>query len=299
MLTRYSIIQYVPDPLAGERINIGILAIGGERMVSRFVPNWDRIDCFAAGRSTEFLRDFARQFLVADPDQLGLSAKFAAAEGITAKDLESIAARWRHSIQFTAPASSTRSPEEVLERIGPKVLRTAAQRPLPAKVSRGRREAQRLAFGVVQMAAALRPSAEVDVVVHRAAPLAGKVENHRFDAVAMNGSPILGMQGISFERGNATELRSHIDALAYTMIDVRNAHPDLALGVLALRPPEGLAPHAYRQFERAEIVFEAIGADIVTEEDARDWTVGQIETYLEGSEPSPPEILQLTIPGAA
>ena len=46
MSTTYTVVQYVPDPIADERLNIGVIAISGDRARARFLTNWARAERF-------------------------------------------------------------------------------------------------------------------------------------------------------------------------------------------------------------------------------------------------------------
>ena len=56
----YSIVQYVPDPVIDERINVGVIVFGEGRVMSRFVDNWRRVRNFGS-EGIAFLRKFADQ----------------------------------------------------------------------------------------------------------------------------------------------------------------------------------------------------------------------------------------------
>ena len=60
MPTTYTVVQYVPDPIADERLNVGVIAVSGEHARSRFLTNWLRAERFG-NASVRVLKDFARQ----------------------------------------------------------------------------------------------------------------------------------------------------------------------------------------------------------------------------------------------
>lgn len=61
MVSYYSIIQYIPDPIADERINIGVLAFDDHSVQVKFLSRWDRVSSFAPVADVSFLREFAQQ----------------------------------------------------------------------------------------------------------------------------------------------------------------------------------------------------------------------------------------------
>lgn len=60
MVSYYTVVQYYPDPIADERINIGVMAFGDGRVRSRFIQDWRRVEQFG-GEDISFLHDFARR----------------------------------------------------------------------------------------------------------------------------------------------------------------------------------------------------------------------------------------------
>ena len=59
MVSRYSIIQYVPNPIADERINIGVVAFNEDAVRTHFLSNWERVRYFGM-EDTEFLKKLLR-----------------------------------------------------------------------------------------------------------------------------------------------------------------------------------------------------------------------------------------------
>ena len=63
MTSHYSIVQYVPDPIADERINVGVIATGENGTVRvRFLGHWQRVHQFGRG-DVSFLQEFARYWM--------------------------------------------------------------------------------------------------------------------------------------------------------------------------------------------------------------------------------------------
>ena len=127
--SRYTVVQYLPRPLTGERINIGVIAWGGGKLAARFVENWRRVRAFGH-EDTEFLQDFVRQVNKSvDAASLlpGLSD-----QTVDEDCLSTIIGSWSHSIQFSEPrASINRIPEAVVNEIAsiylPDVVQPAAR----------------------------------------------------------------------------------------------------------------------------------------------------------------------------
>lgn len=60
MASKYSVIQYVPDPIADERINIGVLAFDHDQVCVKFLQSWERVRNFSR-TDISFLHDFAQR----------------------------------------------------------------------------------------------------------------------------------------------------------------------------------------------------------------------------------------------
>ncbi|MEM9544071.1 MAG: DUF3037 domain-containing protein [Cyanobacteria bacterium P01_E01_bin.42] len=61
MASRYSIIQYVPDPIAEERINIGVLVFDRQNVKVHFLSNWKRVRYFGRQEDIRTLKSFAER----------------------------------------------------------------------------------------------------------------------------------------------------------------------------------------------------------------------------------------------
>lgn len=116
MPSKFSIIRYVPNPIAAEQINIGVVAFDANRIKARFLHSWDRVRAFGAEDPT-FLRDFAETF----SKEIKVAQPLLYEAG-RPKLIERIAARWTHSIQFSEPRASLLSVDDLLKDIASRVL---------------------------------------------------------------------------------------------------------------------------------------------------------------------------------
>jgi hypothetical protein len=110
MSTHYAIIQYVPNPIADERINIGVVVLGEGTSRIQFLNNWDRVKTFG-GEDISFLLEFTERF----PD-------FNAEIPITLDWVQSAAVRWQNSIQIRYGGASLDGVDEVLVDVVEKYL---------------------------------------------------------------------------------------------------------------------------------------------------------------------------------
>ena len=104
MPAHYTVIQYVPDPVTDERINVGVIGYANGSVQTRFLVNWQRVKMLAGkeamdlSRIETLFRDFNEEIL-----------------------FEMIYS-WKNSIQFTSPRSSLRSLEETIDEAAKRFL---------------------------------------------------------------------------------------------------------------------------------------------------------------------------------
>jgi hypothetical protein len=98
------VIQYVPDPVANERINVGIAGYSEGQILTRFLVNWQRVRALAGKGAAEPAR---------------IEALFHNVDDIRLREMIET---WQNSIQFTPPSSSLRSLEETVDEAARRFL---------------------------------------------------------------------------------------------------------------------------------------------------------------------------------
>jgi len=261
MPSYYSVVQYVPDPISDERVNVGILVFGDGRIRSRFLANWRRVSLFG-GEDVTFIRELAERASVWTPEELelpGLEQGMRLDEGKVSRLL----GRWENSIQFTEPRTSTLSPEELLDEVGARMLKQ------PERMRRGFRD-RRVAASLARRT--LRQALEEAVgetwgrLYRQNEPVAGNLDEHVFDVALANGTPILAAQGLSFEGPHTRMLEKEVDSTAWAVTDVRERDPKMRLAVVVL-PPKSKS----KTYERARRIFDGLQASVVQEDEADSW----------------------------
>jgi hypothetical protein len=99
MITRYSVVQYVPNPLADERINIGVIAWDERDMSAKFLSNWKRVQSFGhedLGYVCEFVAKASTALDRNVPSDL-----FGGTPTLDVSKLEKMIGTWHHSIILT------------------------------------------------------------------------------------------------------------------------------------------------------------------------------------------------------
>ena len=57
MTSFYSVVQFVPDPIIDERLNIGVVVFGNGIVRTRFIDNWKQVTAILPAYA-DFIRDF-------------------------------------------------------------------------------------------------------------------------------------------------------------------------------------------------------------------------------------------------
>ncbi|MCZ6691554.1 MAG: DUF3037 domain-containing protein [Planctomycetota bacterium] len=266
MPSYYTIVQYVPDPIADERINVGVIVFRGELVKTRFVTSWRRARSFG-DQDIAFLREFVDQFQEEPSTQLRLPGMEETVR-INEKALREISNKWINSIQLTEPRASLQEPEALLSDMSERFLR---QEITASKPHRDRRTAVRMAAESIESALVKNLGEQARQYLKRRSPVRGTYEEHVFDVAVVNGGTMLAVQGISFEGPDSEELLEEVHSVAWKVDDVRREQKELPLAVFALPPSNGS-----KSFELAKRICEGLGADFVTEADAENWATGRV-----------------------
>jgi hypothetical protein len=272
MPAKYSVIQFVPDPIAGERINIGVLVFDEQGILVRFLKNWERVRRFA-NSDVEFLQDFAHTCTDAASPNLFLPTmeRF---PRLDEDQIRAMAHNWKNSIQLTEPRGSTKPIEALLAEVASRFLvepshtkREYRDKMAAALIARNKvRGALRTRFSRAQAQHLLLPHGQLE----------GKNKPHAFDAVVQNGQPHFAIDALSFELPRATNLSLQVYAKAWTLVDVRDNDPDIPIGIYTL-PPVEKRPHLTALYEETVSTYESIGVDVLTDETFNSWLKDKID----------------------
>ena len=261
MTSYYSVIQFVPDIIADEKINLGVIAWDENSASSRIVGDWRRITSFAHG-DTKFLREFEDQFQKFSGVQMSLPS-IGKDGAITISSLETIIREWQRCIQFTTARASIKSKESLLEDIYPIFVKTRPQKVRGTAKRRALTIASNIFNDELSKILTLDPSS----YIHNREILAGKLDNHTFDIVIRNGKLISAVNTMSFGIADSAKLSREIDATAWALDDVKKKHPKLPLCIFALDKKN--ANDAMLQ--RAQKVFTGLDAVFVGESKFKSW----------------------------
>src|SRR6266566_1478825 len=216
MESYYSVVEYLPDPLTDERVNIGVIVFGGGRARSRFLANWQRVKAFSQ-TDTSFLKDFARDVDKATAAQIPLPG-ISNVSALSLEDLQKISQKWVNAIQLTQLRASLKNPEELLELVASRYLKEPRR---GKREFRDRRAAVSLAIKHVASALRARRAGLEQKVLKKHYLISGKFDEHSFDLAAANGRAFFAARALSFETPDSDDLRKDIDSTAWALDDVR------------------------------------------------------------------------------
>ncbi|PSB54099.1 DUF3037 domain-containing protein [filamentous cyanobacterium Phorm 6] len=274
MASRYSIVQYVPNPITDERINIGVVAFDDNDVRVQFLNNWSRVQAFGR-EDIHFLRDFAKRM------------NFAASEGLlfpgdepdgTPKHerLKKIARGWINSIQFTEPHGSLDNVENLLEDIAQTYLVNV----VPTKTKRNRQDAARITTSIIRKTLiSYDDKPALKEMLKNDFPVKGSHKEHKFDAVVANGQPYFAAHGISFEVHIPESLQ---DSISWMISDVKESDPKLPIGIVALPPKQ-----EWQDYEKLNKVYQTtistyrdLGAEVLQENEVQPWASQTIDKLV-------------------
>jgi hypothetical protein len=274
----YSVVQYLPDPVIDERINVGVVTYGDGLLRSRFLRNWGRVSQFGA-EDVGFLEEFASRVQDACAEQMPLDLP--GSEPIDQKAIERMAEGWINSIQLTKPRASLLSPDALLADVADRFLREPAATP---RGFRDRRRAAEIAARVVSQEIERRAGPTVAYrLVRTPYVIPGKVYPHnKLDVAVKNGKFYLAAQGLSFEVRKLSDLDAQLKDALLTLSDLRAAYGDIGLGIVALPPKEGA--NNYREtvdrYQEAQRACAKIRAEFVPEGSAAGWAEAAVAPAL-------------------
>jgi Protein of unknown function (DUF3037) len=266
MVTKYSVVRYLPNPLSGEMINIGVIAWGEDKIAAQFAKDWRRAKAFGR-EDISFLRDFVEQIEASAQGHQQLLAF--ESKPVDTKQLEQFVKNWGNSIQFSELRTSLLSPEEVISEISSTYLPELPH--FHSQKGRTRHTAAMLALQRVSRVLIDERGPRAGDLIKKEHGIRGKIDEHLFDVVVANGRPFLAAQGLSFEKTFTRAVQKDVDATAWAIDDVRKAHRHLPMAILALSP-EGPCPPV----ERARKIFRALDADMISEQQIDRWAKQKI-----------------------
>ena len=98
-MSKYIVVRYVPDPIAEEFVNIGVIVFDGERTLCKFLDSWERVENFNSN-DIQNIKDFVERINLAVKEGKWINKEKKAHINI---------------IQFSEPRGSLEDGEDLLE----------------------------------------------------------------------------------------------------------------------------------------------------------------------------------------
>jgi hypothetical protein len=274
MISRYTVVQYVPDPLADERINIGVIAWDEGGVAAKFSSNWKRVQSFGH-ENVGYVREFVKRTTSAlESSHADL---FNNTESLDVPKLEKMIGEWHHSIQFTTPRTSVKDRDALLTDVGPIFLRSF---PSAHAGARNRKTAAVIAVRELQSAIAHRDPKYVEKLLKKNHSLKGQCASHQFPVALANGHLIAAVETISFEVLEHRQLELELEAVFWTCADVKNKNEEAPLAVFALAPKR-----SSELFRWTKSVLRKLDVDLLTEDSLSGWAKKQVAAAVPEQKP--------------
>lgn len=259
--TSYSVVQFVPDPIAGEAVNLGVIAWDDGGIKTEVIKDWRRISSFAYS-DIGFLRDFVKTFSRLSSNQARLPGLLGD-KPLNPADLEQLIEGWKNSIQFTPIRTSMKSAADLSRDLAKIFIKTKT--PIRRKFVKSK--AVKFATGVFYELFESRVGINVEKYVFNGEPIQGKLDSHQFDVVVKNGKLITALDTLSFASQNPKEIIRDIDATAWKLQDVKKKYKLVPLCVMAVK--SDLAD--VHVITKARAIFSELDTKLVEQSELKNW----------------------------
>lgn len=255
MTSYYSLVQFTADPLADERVNLGLILLGDDDGIPAVhLAHGDLVRAaqlmgpdINAGDLEDLLTGVQEDLdpLSGDVDAVDL--------------LRSLATRRERSLTITAPRASTLSLGELHERVAARAL------PVRPTVSRARDRRSAVALARRGLVRAVQLS-NVHVAVKSNVAVQGQRQPHHVELGLVNGSVRHGVSGLSLEGPQGVARAREIDALKWLVDDVKAQDEAFPMSIVLLTQEA-------EPMSQELTVLRGLGAEFVQESALDDWAI--------------------------
>jgi hypothetical protein len=269
MTTYYAQIQYVPDPIAGERINVGIVALDEHGCTYKFVRDWRRAATFG-GQEVGFLRAFADEAIETGGDWFSLR-QIGNTEGVS-----TALRHWNNKIQFSELKPSTKGRDDLIAEMATIFLHgetPVAEATATSYIGRGREKVVSSVSKSLGAAMRARYGHAPRGLLQRDVLVKGHIESHELHVGLKNGALYGGAFTVSYETGSPKMQQRDTDAIAFALEDLARQPIKNKLAVVVLPPPDPTLT-----FNRARHIFRELDVPIVVERGLAKWAKSLVET---------------------
>lgn len=259
MAAFFSVVRFVPDSVANEAVNIGLLVASGARIEVRTLSDWDRVKHFAGANWREARR--LVEELQQDP-----KAFLGVGQVNVADDLRAAIAQWTRALQFSDVRASLDTFDDVMTSLEPMVL--VGQRADMLPLQNRRAVVVRTVYRAMSSAFELRFERKARGLVKQHARVSGRRTKHKLDVGVVNGSVYAGAFALSFATGQPDRQWKDTDAVAFAVDDLRATGLEAPLCVVTDVSPDDGTEEAVR---RADALFAEMGLETVAVRDVDEW----------------------------
>lgn len=282
MGSRCSVIQYVPNPIANERINIGVLVFNDNLVKVHFLSSWERVSHFSCGQDIRSLKEFAQQMEAAAAQNL-LFPGDQENEQPRHERLLKVSQDWMNSIQFTKPRYSLENVHNLYEYAVQEYLwEPKSESIVPSKkivvlqeieiiqsASRNRQIAASITKSHVKKILTQTGNEEIMRKLFQPSyRIRGKKDQYKFDATVANGQPYLTAHGVSFEVKTREDFLYN---LAWKIEDVKRNNPDFPIGLVAIPPHPEQSEEYHQKYTKMTKTYGDLGAEVLSETQVDQW----------------------------
>ena len=261
MASYFSVIQYVANPVADERVNIGLIVYDDAgRWALRHLDGWSRVERFTGLPGKNFQRHIEAVTALLETASSPQSA------------IEDALATWTHSVQLTLPRASLRPLDDVLETTAGAVLTDETR----ASRRAGRPTLARAAHGsMVRALTRAKLGSVIDDVLEPRSKVQGAVEAHDVDLTLHNGKVLAAVRVLSFPAKRTTYIEYEVSDAVWAVEDLRRSSDKPTVAVLVGPPEDADRP----DYQRAQRVLRDLEAELVYPDRVEQWARTTVSTF--------------------
>lgn len=259
MGTQFTVIQFVPDPIADERLNAGLIVYTDQFVKLHLAHDWKRLERFADAEKVDFFRNFAHDFANrTEGDSFTTS--------LTRDDLETMIRKWSNLIQFTKPRGSLLEPEPLLKQIVRRFLPADnTTEELPAAPPSARDLLRNRVQTTLNDSIRSLLGKKSVLKVKRNVAVSGSLIEHKFPVGIVNGLTRLAAQIIAFDDSSRL---TRIHATGWTFAEILRLPPENRPKLAVIF--DHANPNQV-EFKEACQVFDRIHVEMVPQADLKTW----------------------------
>lgn len=255
MSAKYSVIQYVHDSIADERVNVGVAVFTESGTIVRWPATFKRMSLLGGRAEISFVREALRNLERAGRGQASLGGE----PGFDETMAERMADEWNGALRISKPRPTTLESGHLLQTLLPRLFGDA---PVRQEGRRTRRVAAGLLLRVSEGLTTTLPREAAGHIRHEQ-PVIGKAGTYFPTVSVANGTPRLCVFPLSLETHDHETALHRMRSDAWAVRDIREHHEvDVQAAFFAL-----LDTSTEDVVDEARRVAEQAGAQLFGESD--------------------------------